>query len=183
MELTSCAPVVAFVHRHLWWIKFYRFLRKLWNSNDSRVFSAVETYVVMDQIEEKMIELRATPSLLRDPNWSFFSEESNPCLADYIKELKTRTQQTYTKGGSVPTEKLESAVMGGVPLTAAWPHQCPSPGAHLGEGASVATGDGPGGKGCDGWCVCRDVGVLAGWVALRVDVIQCCCDSESTFAD
>ena len=89
-------------HRHLWWIKFYRYLRKLWNNNDSAAFAdaghcTMLTYVVMDQIEEKLKVLKENPALLYDSNWHFFSVQQNPCLAPFMSELSTRTKRTYNE--------------------------------------------------------------------------------------
>ena len=101
VRIASTIFDIALCHRHLWWIKFYRLLRKLWNSNDNPEMAAaghctVLSYVVMDQIEEKLQLLRGNPALLRDPNWHFFSPERNPCLAPFMREIQQWDVKTFT---------------------------------------------------------------------------------------
>jgi len=114
LRISNTTFDIVLRHRHLWWIKFYRFLRKLWNDNDSPAFAdaghcTMLTYVVMDQIENKLKVLQANPALLYDSNWHFFSEQQNPCLAPFMRELSTRTKRTYSGGVGSLTE-VETAV-------------------------------------------------------------------------
>jgi hypothetical protein len=71
LRISNTTFDIVLRHRHLWWIKFYRFLRKLWNDNYSPAFAdaghcTMLTYVVMDQVENKLKAIQANPALLYD---------------------------------------------------------------------------------------------------------------------
>jgi hypothetical protein len=58
-------------------------------------FLTVDIGAAYDQMENKLIELRDNPALLRDRTWNFFNSTSNPYLHKFFEKLKTRTKKTY----------------------------------------------------------------------------------------